>query len=158
MAAFIEDLNLITNVMVLVSWYLQTVDSIKGNFIKIKCKVKVNFTTINMILLIKVLLFNIQVNFFIIVFMVMEFFIITIHKNYQKDLTLPTWEIFVIIGSNMMDTLKRIRNQVNVIFTLLMENNFKVFVKTILLMEMESLKPFKGMKLRVFGGTMFLLK
>lgn len=158
MAAFIEDLNSITNVMALVRWYLQIVDSIKGNSIKIKCKVKVNFTTINMILLIKVLLSNIQVNFFIIVSMVMEFFIITIHKNYKEDLTSPTWEIFVIIGSNMMDSLKRIKNQVNAIFTLLMENNFKVFVKTILLMEMESLKPFKGMKLRVFGEIMFLSK
>ena len=90
--------------------------------------------------------------------MVMEFFIITIHKNYKEDLTLPIWEIFVIIGSNTMDSLKRIKNQVNAIFTLLMENNFKVFVKTILLMETENLKPFKEMKLKVFGEIMFLSK
>jgi len=74
MAAFIEDLNSMTNVMVMGLSCSQTVDSIKVNFTKIKCKVKANFTTINMISLIKV-------NFFIIVSMVMEHFITTILKN-----------------------------------------------------------------------------
>lgn len=81
MAAFIEDLNLMTNVMVMGLSCSQTVGSMKVNSTKIKCKVKANFTTINMISLIKVNLKHIQVNFFIIVSMVMEHFITTILKN-----------------------------------------------------------------------------
>lgn len=81
MAAFIEDLNLMTNVMVMGLSCLQTVDSMKANSTKIKCKAKANFTTINMISLIKVNLKHIQVNFFIIVSMVTGYFITTILKN-----------------------------------------------------------------------------
>ena len=89
MAAFIEDSNSIINAMVVELSYSQTADIMKVSFTKIKCKVKVNFTTINMISLIKVNLKHIQVNFFIIVSMDMGYFIITFLKNYKEDLTLP---------------------------------------------------------------------
>jgi len=54
-----------------------------------------------------------------------------------------------------MDTLRKIKNQVNAMFISRMENNLKVFVTTIHLKEMVSLKQLMAMRLKVFGKIMY---